>query len=93
VASELKGFAGSIMDAVAGSCEHGNEPSDLIILDQLSDYQILKEDSALTITNIVTMRNFEVADYEIYCGQNLFLINSKKKILLLQCDSKVPVHL
>jgi hypothetical protein len=36
---------------VAGCCEHGNEISDSIkggeFLDQLSDYQLLKKDSAL----------------------------------------------
>jgi hypothetical protein len=35
---------------VAGSCEHGDEPSDSIkggeFLGQLSDYQLLKKDSA-----------------------------------------------
>jgi len=35
---------------VAGACEHGNEPSGSIeaceFLDQLSDYQTLKKDSA-----------------------------------------------
>jgi hypothetical protein len=35
---------------VAGSCEHGNEPSESIksgeLLDNVSDYQLLKKDTA-----------------------------------------------
>jgi len=42
--------AGSGWSPVAGSCEHGNEPSGSVkgdgVLDQLNDYQLLKEDSA-----------------------------------------------
>jgi hypothetical protein len=41
---------GSGQDPVAGSCEHGSEPSSSIksrnFLTNLSDYQLLKEDSA-----------------------------------------------
>jgi len=42
--------SGSGEDLVVGSCQHGNEPSGCIkdgeFLDQLSDYQLLKYNSA-----------------------------------------------
>jgi hypothetical protein len=41
--SELKEFTGSEMDSAAGSSEHGNVLSNLI-LNQLSDYQMLKKE-------------------------------------------------
>jgi hypothetical protein len=41
---------------VAGSCEHGNEPSGSIkggeLADQLSDYQLLKKDCSIEIVDI-----------------------------------------
>jgi hypothetical protein len=45
------GLIGVRIESVAGSCKHGNEPSDIIteegFLDKLNTYKLLKKDSAL----------------------------------------------
>jgi hypothetical protein len=63
--------SGSGYRPVADSCEHGNEPSGSIkggnFLEQLSDYQLLKQDSPLVSLLVSYSVNFHTANTRTDC--------------------------